>query len=265
MEITEGELLRLISMGYTDGEILDQEFIETFHKNKNNLEKNLKRILDKFLRQQAGIEDSESSGNKSDDEESDESEKIGEILSPGEHENWDENIENFEENEFENIINTGGLGLDQNSDSNNSLNLENSDSESELSDYNFELSDYNLQGLFQENIINMANQDQIKRIIENALGFTPNALDNVLGAGQTLADRIQTAAMGGIVGIPTFSGKEDEDVNDWIRQFDVAFTVSGRPEGNVAGGACRQNKANIAITCLRGIALQWYNEEKKEQ
>ncbi|CAB4441473.1 unnamed protein product [Rhizophagus irregularis] len=73
MEITEGELARLISMGYTNGEILDQEFIEIFHKNKNNLKKNLKRILDKFLKQQTG--------NKSDDEESDESEKIGEILS----------------------------------------------------------------------------------------------------------------------------------------------------------------------------------------
>src|SRR5688500_18370587 len=98
---------------YTDVEILDQEFIETFHGNKNDLEKNLKRILDKFLRQQAGMEDSESSGNKSDDEESDGSEKIGEILSPEEYESWDENIGDFEENEpeneFENIINTGGL------------------------------------------------------------------------------------------------------------------------------------------------------------
>ncbi|EXX52172.1 1-phosphatidylinositol 3-phosphate 5-kinase-like [Rhizophagus irregularis DAOM 181602=DAOM 197198] len=59
--------------------------------------------------------------------------------------------------------------------------------------------------------------------------------------------------------MPTFSGKEDEDVNDWIRQFEVAFTVSGRPEENI-----RQNKANIAITCLRKITLQWYNEEKEK-
>ncbi|PKB92389.1 hypothetical protein RhiirA5_444883, partial [Rhizophagus irregularis] len=60
IEITNGELLRLISMGYSDGEILDQEFIEIFQGNKNKLEKNLRRILDKFLKQQAGIEDSES-------------------------------------------------------------------------------------------------------------------------------------------------------------------------------------------------------------
>ncbi|EXX66069.1 hypothetical protein RirG_127360 [Rhizophagus irregularis DAOM 197198w] len=110
----------------------------------------------------------------------------------------------------------------------------------------------------------MANEAQIRRIMENAMGLAPNALDNALGAGQTLADRIQTAGMGGIVGMPTFSGKEDEDINDWIRQFEIAFTVSGRPEGNVGGGVCRQNKANVAITCLRGVALQWYNEEKEK-
>ncbi|PKY36706.1 hypothetical protein RhiirB3_459974 [Rhizophagus irregularis] len=102
----------------------------------------------------------------------------------------------------------------------------------------------------------------MRRIVENAIGLAPNALDNALEVGQTLTDKIQTAAMGGIVGMPTFSGKEDKDVNDWIRQFEVAFMVSGRTEGNIGGGICRQNKANVAITYL-GIALQWYNEEKE--
>ncbi|EXX52954.1 hypothetical protein GLOIN_2v1847961 [Rhizophagus irregularis DAOM 181602=DAOM 197198] len=41
------------------------------------------------------------------------------------------------------------------------------------------------------------------------------------------------------------------------------IVVSGRTEGNVGGGVCSQNKANVAITCLRGTALQWYNEEKE--
>ncbi|CAB4417278.1 unnamed protein product [Rhizophagus irregularis] len=82
----------------------------------------------------------------------------------------------------------------------------------------------------------MANQDQIKRIVENAIGLTPNALDNALGVGQTLADRIQNCRNGRNSRNATFSGKEDEDVNDWIRQFDTA---------------------------LQGIALQWYNEEKE--
>ncbi|CAB4445004.1 unnamed protein product [Rhizophagus irregularis] len=117
-------------------------------------------------------------------------------------------IENEFENNNENVINTEGFGLSQNSDSNNSLNIEDSDTESE------------------NELLNMANQDQIKRIIENAVRLTANALDHALGQGQTLADRIQTARNGGIVGMPTFSGKEDEDVNDWIRQFETAFIVS---------------------------------------
>ncbi|CAB4473127.1 unnamed protein product [Rhizophagus irregularis] len=96
--VTEEELLRLTSMGYTDGEILDKEFIEIFQENKNESEEELKKKLDKLLKEQAGIIDSEESGEKSDNEESeedntDDSEKTGEILSPDEI--WDENIENF--------------------------------------------------------------------------------------------------------------------------------------------------------------------------
>ncbi|GBC30572.2 hypothetical protein GLOIN_2v1847961 [Rhizophagus irregularis DAOM 181602=DAOM 197198] len=217
VEVMEGEILRMINMGYTDGEILNWKFIKLFQENKNELE--------------------------------------------GEGNSEDFN-ENEVENNDENIINTGGFGLSQNSDSNNSLNIKDSDIKG--SDSESEVSDYNLQDLFQENILlDMANQDQIKRIVENAIGLAPNTLDNVLGAGQTLIDRIQTAGMGGIVGMSTFSGKEDEDVNDWIRQFEVAFTVNGRTEGNIGGGICSQNKANVAITCLRGTALQWYNEEKE--
>ncbi|EXX54011.1 hypothetical protein RirG_238590 [Rhizophagus irregularis DAOM 197198w] len=196
--IIEEELLRLTSMGYTDGEILDKEFIEIFQENKNESEKELKKKLDKLLKEQAGVIDSEESGEKGDNEESeedntDDSEKIGEILSPEEYEIWDGSDEDFEEeeseNKIENVINTGGFGLNQNSDSNSSLNFKDSDTESEISDYN-------LQELFQENIVNMANEAQIKRIMENAMGLAPNALDNALGAGQTLADRIQTAGMG---------------------------------------------------------------------
>ncbi|PKY35895.1 hypothetical protein RhiirB3_457457, partial [Rhizophagus irregularis] len=131
--------------------------------------------------------DSEESGEKSDNEESeedntDESEKIGEILR--------------------------GSNLSQESDSSDLfINPENINSDIES-----ELSYYNLQDLFQENILlNMANEAQIRRILENALGLTANALDNALEVGQTIADRIATAGNGGIVGMPTFSGKEDED------------------------------------------------------
>ncbi|CAB4477693.1 unnamed protein product [Rhizophagus irregularis] len=153
--IIEEELLRLTSMGYTDGEILDKEFIEIFQENKNESEKELKKKLDKLLKEQAGIIDSKESSEKSDNEESeedntDDSEKTGEILSPDEI--WDENIENFNEEEFEDKI---------------------------------------------ENVINRG----------------------AVGAGASLIERIENAGneAGGVISVPLFYGKEDEDVNDWVR------------------------------------------------
>ncbi|CAB4495649.1 unnamed protein product [Rhizophagus irregularis] len=255
--VTEEELLRLTSMGYTDGEILDKEFIEIFQENKNESEKELKKKLDKLLKEQAGIIDSEESGEKSDNEESeedntDDSEKTGEILSPDEI--WDENIENFNEEEFEdeieNVINRGDIDLSQNSDTNSSLNIKNSDNESELSDYN-------LQDLFQEN---MATENQVKRLIENALGYPANTLNAAVGAGASLIDRIENAGneAGGMVSVPLFYGKEDEDVNDWVRQFEVAFTAVGK-----AAGANGVRQAAYAVAHLRGAASQWYNEMKE--
>ncbi|GET58730.1 ribonuclease H-like domain-containing protein [Rhizophagus irregularis DAOM 181602=DAOM 197198] len=255
--ITEEELLRLTSMGYTDGELLDKEFIEIFQENKNESEKELKKKLNKLLKEQAGIIESEESGEKSDNEESeedntDDSEKTGEILSPDEI--WDENIENFNEDEFEdeieNDINRGGSDLSQNSDTNSSLNIKNSDNESELSDYN-------LQDLFQEN---MATENQVKRLIENALGYPANTLNAAVGVGASLIDRIENAGneAGGTISIPLFHGKEDEDVNDWVRQFEVAFTAVGK-----AAGANGVRQAAYAAAHLRGAAAQWYIEMKE--
>ncbi|PKY63398.1 hypothetical protein RhiirA4_492188 [Rhizophagus irregularis] len=104
----------------------------------------------------------------------------------------------------------------------------------------------------------MANIGQINRALENLFGLPPNALDAALGVGQIIRERIEAvgAETGGIVSMPIFSRTENEDVNDWVRQFDVAYTASGKPEGPVGGGVCRQRKANVAITCLKGAALQ---------
>ena len=63
---------------------------------------------------------------------------------------------------------------------------------------------------------------------------------------------------GGIISIPLFYGKEEEDVSDWIRQFEVAFTAIGKTEGNDGG-----RKAAYAAAHLRGAAAQWYNEMKE--
>ncbi|PKY59540.1 hypothetical protein RhiirA4_482354 [Rhizophagus irregularis] len=216
-----------------------------------------KRIRE--LKKISGIISSEGSGEKSDDEESekedntDESEKIGEILSPEEYEEWNENIENINEEGIENIINTGGFNLSQESDSSdlfiNPGNI-NSDTESELSDYN-------LQDLFQENILlNMgATRDEMREDFRAALlaatghdiggnwaGLTPaNPLANAIEDAGNIA--------GGIVNMPLFYGKENED---------VAFTAIGKAPGNNG-----ERQAAYAAAHLRGAAIQWYNEMKE--
>ncbi|EXX64489.1 hypothetical protein RirG_006490 [Rhizophagus irregularis DAOM 197198w] len=134
-----------------------------------------------------------------------------------------------------------------------SLNIQNSDTESEL--FNYYLQE--LLELFQENIINMVAtsvevETAIRRTLENALELPANALNNALGAEVNLAERIENAGneTGGIVSMPMFYGKEEEDVNDWVRQFEIAFTAIGKAAGN---NGVRQ--AAFAATCLRGAAF----------
>ncbi|GBC14671.2 hypothetical protein GLOIN_2v1815633 [Rhizophagus irregularis DAOM 181602=DAOM 197198] len=100
----------------------------------------------------------------------------------------------------------------------------------------------------------MATEDQMKRIIENALGYPPNTLDGLIGAGAHLVDRIENAGneAGGIINIPLFYGKEEEDVSDWIRQFEVAFTAIGK-----AAGTNSERQAAYTAAHLRGAAAQW--------
>ncbi|GET58360.1 hypothetical protein GLOIN_2v1765994 [Rhizophagus irregularis DAOM 181602=DAOM 197198] len=264
--ITNGELLRLISMGYTDGEILDQEFIEIFQGNKNEMEKNLRRILDKFLKQQAGIEDSESSGNESDNEKSDGSEKEsdgsgkdGEILNP----NDTDNNENFEEPYEENIINRPGFDSSESSESN--------------PEDKSEISDYNIENLFETPltppippilpivpIIIGATRAEVREDFRAALlaatGHDIGGNWAGLVAANPLANAIEDAGnvAGGIISMPQFYGREEEDINDWVRQFETAFTAIGK-----AAGVNGARQAAMAATCLKGAAAQWYNEKKE--
>ncbi|RIA84052.1 hypothetical protein C1645_742631 [Glomus cerebriforme] len=55
LNITKGELVRLIKMGFKGTDILNKEFIELFQENKNEKEKDIKEILDKYLRRQTEI------------------------------------------------------------------------------------------------------------------------------------------------------------------------------------------------------------------
>src|SRR4051794_28426717 len=49
IEIIEGEILRLINLGYTDDEILDQRFIRLFQKNRNELHQEVWEVLNIML------------------------------------------------------------------------------------------------------------------------------------------------------------------------------------------------------------------------
>src|SRR6185369_5719605 len=285
--VTEGGLLRLTSMGYTDGQILDEEFIEIFQENRNELEEELRKKLDKLLKEQAGIVSSEESGERSDNEESekedtDDSEKIGEILNPEEHEIWEENTKDFEENEFENnnenILNTEGFGLSQNSDSNNSLNNKNSDIED--SDTGSELTDYNLQDLFQENeLLNMANRDEIRAdnredlrmfgnvILGHDIGNDWNALAPPVATIFGRINEVETR-IGNLAGpvnraakvgdLPLYYGG-DQDPYEWIRDFEVVWNANGYQPG-----ANQVDKIRKAAACMRGEAADWYENKRDD-
>ncbi|GET58140.1 enzymatic polyprotein, putative [Rhizophagus irregularis DAOM 181602=DAOM 197198] len=224
------------------------------------------RILDKFLKQQAGIEDSESSGNKSDDEESGGSEnksdgsgKDGEILNPNES----DNNENFEEPYEENIINRPGFDSSESSESN--------------SEDKSEISDYNIENLFETPltppippippivpIIMGATRAEVREDFRAALlaatGHDIGGNWAGLVAANPLANAIEDAGnvAGGIISMPQFYGREEEDINDWVRQFETAFTAIGK-----AAGVNGARQAAMAATCLKGAAAQWYNEKKE--
>ncbi|PKC59280.1 hypothetical protein RhiirA1_469690 [Rhizophagus irregularis] len=210
IEVSDGELLRLISMEYRDIDILSADFIKLFQEYKNESEKEIRRILDEYLKK-FEIEESEEEVEKENDN-SDDSEKIGEILK--------------------------GFGLSQNSDSNNSLNIKDSDNESELSDYN-------LQDLFQENIsLNMAAERN--HIREDLRTFGNIMLGHDIG-------------------------------NDWNALVPPADTIFGRINqvetrvGNLAGpvnraakGANQIDKIRKAAACMRGEAADWYENKRGE-
>src|ERR1043165_7004895 len=98
-------------------------------------------------------------------------------------------------------------------------------------------------------------------IFARALGLPDNGLDAVIDAGNrpnTLGGRLDAIqAVSGNVNVPSFSGREDEDVEQWIMKFEAAFTASGRAAGN--NGV---NKAALAITFFKDNAMDWYQERK---
>ncbi|PKY63133.1 hypothetical protein RhiirA4_491086, partial [Rhizophagus irregularis] len=152
-----------------------------------------------------------------------------------------------------------GFGLSQNSDSNNSLNIKDSDIEN--SDTESEIFDYNLQELFQENILlNMATVDEMRDLfrtfaqnqygndLENDLGTAnPNLVNNALGN--------INATRGLIVEFPLFGESENKDAGEWVQRFTDAYTTNALADDNI-------NRFRIAKGCLVGTARDWLRTEE---
>ena len=234
-ELTKTDINRILRLGFDQYEIVIDGFVREYKSVQEKSDKEVHKVLYSHLKERGLIIDSD----KEDTDESG-SQRTPEI----------EILESDRDSDSEeNVINTPTFGSSQNSDSNNS-NLENLETESELSDLEIPIVP----------IIAMATLPELRRTLEAALGLPANTLDNVVAAGIDIAARIENAGneAGGAISLPIFSGKEEEDVNDWIRQFEVAFTAIGKNAGN---NGTRQ--AAWAATCLKGAALQWYNEMKE--
>lgn len=126
-----------------------------------------------------------------------------------------EDSDSKESEESTNLINTEGLELETESET-----------ESEASGYNLDL-------LFEQNLENMADAG------------VQAALENVLGIGG-----INLKA--NIMNYPIFDG-EEEDPREWLLKFNHAAAVNELPDNQ---------KMRIAKGCLKGTALEWYNEDQ---
>ncbi|CAB4427343.1 unnamed protein product [Rhizophagus irregularis] len=161
-------------------------------------------------------------------------------------------------NESEKELRKKGFGLSQNSDSNNSLNIKDSDIEN--SDTESEIFDYNLQELFQENILlNMATIDEMRDLFRTfARNQYGNDLGNDLGtANPNLVNNALeniNATRGLVVEFPLFGGSENEDAGEWIQRFTDAYTTNALANDNV-------NRFRIAKGCLVGTARDWLRTE----
>ncbi|RGB32595.1 hypothetical protein C1646_762702 [Rhizophagus diaphanus] len=141
--VTEIKIHKLLEWEYNSRAILNNRIILQYRKLKIELdsyEKDDKEVKEKLRDYILELE--------KDDYDTDNSEKIGEMLSPEEYEEWDENIENIREDEIENNINMEEFNLSQESDK-NSLLINNSDIKSELT---------------EENIMAVTNADMLRAL-----------------------------------------------------------------------------------------------------
>jgi hypothetical protein len=117
---------------------------------------------------------------------------------------------------LEKPINTDDFRLSEESDS-EKLNIKpedinNSDNESDISDFYIE-------NLFEETNNMAVTLNEMRRLFEQVNGLPNGALNNALAPGVNITARIDNIRneLGGVIRMPIFNGKEDEDVGDWIR------------------------------------------------
>ena len=225
-----------------------------FELDEEETEVNKQRVLTRSSDE--GTTD-ESNGNNSNEvsNESNSNESEEEIIAISPNNSDDQiNIE-YEDQDEEILINTGQI----------SSSSEKSDSEESVESNKTNNSTSSDESLHLQQLFAMAvTQNQILRALENALGYPANTLNNALGAGQSIAERIENVNDRiNIVEtevsstVPTYHGKEEEDVEEWIAQIEALFTASGRN----AGGN-NANIARFAVGGLKGNALRWYTEQK---
>ncbi|GBB99117.1 hypothetical protein RclHR1_34190002 [Rhizophagus clarus] len=264
---SEEEIRKFLEWGYIESIIMDNDIVLEYRKLRmegdpyDKDDSIVKEGLDRY------IIDKEIRAMKRKEENEEEIELTTEYESSDEK--YDLNEQEVEENDDNNIKNN--INTLENYPSSNHSDLEiisseelnsetESNSETSEDEINQELENFRRILRTPSPLRNMAiNENQLKRMFETVVGLPVNALDNPLNPGQTLLEMVNTAGetSGGIIW-PIFNGREDEDVNDWIIQFELAFLASRRNEGNNG-----EHKAAIAVNCLKGTALQWYLERKE--
>ncbi|GBB87853.1 hypothetical protein RclHR1_14350002 [Rhizophagus clarus] len=223
--VSEEEIRKFLEWGYIESIIMDNDIVLEYRKLRmegdpyDEDDGIVKEGLDRY------IIDKEIRAMKRKEENEEEIELTTEYESSDEKYDFNEQeIEENDDNNIENNINTlENFPSPNHSDleiiNSEELNSETeSNSETSEGEINQELENFRRILRTPSPIRNMAlNENQLKRALETAIGYPANTLDNPLASGQTLTEIVNTAGeiSGGIIW-PTFNGKEDEDVNDWI-------------------------------------------------
>ncbi|RGB23056.1 hypothetical protein C1646_775074, partial [Rhizophagus diaphanus] len=249
-------------MGYTDGDITNKDFIEKFQINKEKSGKEIKRILDEYLEISVNEDEEINEENVLSMEEmvqkllKERNEVFG-IATEIEIYPFEEDDKEVKEKLNEYILKLENKEKDEYDTD------ESEKTEEILSLREYDEWDENIENIREDEIENNINTEEFNLSQEsdkNSLLVNNSDTKNApLAIGQTINEKIEEVQRENVLarGImtPIFSGKSDEDVNEWIEKIETKFESTERNAGN--------NNANItiyAIGGLKGPALRWYRE-----